>query len=281
MDKLKQWWLNDLPIGVKLAFLVLLANAFPAVSILMILPRRTETLFVWTIKPVINARLMGVMYANALILIALGVPQPNWARVRIIIAQITVFSLTATALTFVYLKPFLAHPWFHLAFWLTMYLALCIVAPYVLITQEQKQGGSRPVQVPLNSVTRLLAGGFMIISFVCGLGLLFAVGTVNQVWPWTLPPLVGGLIGVLFVSQAAAYGWALWDGDWLRIRPVFIQAPPTGLLFILIALLHPGDLRLSARGGLALYYGLASFVLVASLGVILSYRSAEIGMSRA
>jgi hypothetical protein len=69
LDKLRQWWSNDLPIEAKLAFLVLLANAAPAISILMIFPGRTEHLFVWTIKPVINARLMGVMYANALILI--------------------------------------------------------------------------------------------------------------------------------------------------------------------------------------------------------------------
>ena len=194
MDKLRQWWCNELPMGVKLAFLVLLANAAPAISILMVFQGRTETLFVWTIKPFINARLMGVMYANALILITIGVLQPNWARVRIIMVQITVFSFVATALTFVYLKPFLAHPWFHLAFWLTMYLALCIVAPYVFVTQERAQGGRMPIRIPLSSAARLLAGAFLLVSLICGLGLLFRVDIVNQVWPWKLPPLVGGLI---------------------------------------------------------------------------------------
>ncbi len=275
MDKLRQWWSNDLPIGVKLAFLVLLANAAPAISILMILPGRTEQLFVWTIKPVINARLMGVMYANALILIAIGVFQPSWARVRIIIVEITVFSFTATALTFVYLKPFLDHPWFHLAFWLIMYLALCVVAPYVLVSQEKKHGGRLPVQIPLSSAARLLAGAFLLVCLICGLGLLFQVDTVNQVWPWKLPPLVGGLIGVLFTSQVAAYAWALWDGDWLRVRPIFWQASPTGLLFILLALLHPADLRSDAGSALILYYAIAGLVVLSSLGVILSYRNVE------
>ena len=275
MDRLRQWWLNDLPIGVKLALLVLLANAGPAISILMTFPGRTETLFVWTIEPFINARLMGVMYANALILIGMGVLQPSWARVRIIMAQITVFSFTATALTFVYLKPFLAHPWFHLAFWLTVYLALCVVAPFVFVTQERKRGGRLPVRIPLSTATRLLAGASLLICLVCGLGLLFQVDTVNQVWPWTLPPLVGGLIGVLFTSQIAAYAWALWDGDWMRIRPVFWQVPPTALLFILLPLLHPADLRPDAGPALALYYAIAGLLMLSSLGVILSYRSAE------
>ena len=114
-----------------------------------------------------------------------------------------------------------------------------------------------------------------LISLVCALGLYFSIDTVNQVWPWKLPPLVGGLIGVLFTTHAAAYAWALWDGDWLRVRPIFWQAPPTGLLFILLPLLHPGDLRPYAGDALILYYAVAGFVMLSSLGIILSYRATE------
>ena len=87
--------------------------------------------------------------------------------------------------------------------------------------------------------------------------------------------LVGGLIGVLFTTHAAAYAWALWDGDWLRVRPIFWQAPPTGLLFILLPLLHPGDLRPYVGNALALYYAVAGLVVLSSLGIILSYRATE------
>lgn len=275
MNKLKQWWFNDLPKGVKFVFLVLLANAVPAIIILMTLPTMTEDLFVWTIKPVINARLMGVMYANALILIVFGVFQTSWARVRIIMVVITLFSIFATLLTFVYLKPFLAHPWFHLTYWLGMYLVLFFAAPYVFITQEKKYGGRLPVEFPLNNGARLLASILILFSLVCALGLLFQVDTVNQVWPWKLPPLVGGLIGVLFATHTAAYAWALWDGDWLRSRPIFWQAPLTALLFILLPLFHPTDLYPDAATSLTLYYILAGFVLLSGLGLILSYRTAE------
>lgn len=275
MDRFRHWWFNDLSIGVKIVFLVLLANAVPAIIILMSIPGMTEDFFVWTVTPVINARLMGVMYANALILVGIGVFQTSWARVRIIIVVITLFSILATVLTFFYLKPFLAHPWFHLTYWLGMYLVLFFAAPYVFVTQEKRDGGRLPVQIPLNNAARLLAGVFLLISLVCGLGLLFRVNTVNQVWPWKLPPLVGGLIGVLFMTHTAAYLWALWDGDWLRIRPMFWQAPPTGLLFILLPLLHPADLRPDAGTALALYYALAGAAVLLSLGIILSYRAAE------
>jgi hypothetical protein len=87
--------------------------------------------------------------------------------------------------------------------------------------------------------------------------------------------LVGGLIGVLFTTHAAAYAWALWDGDWLRTRPIFWQAPPTGLFFILLPLLHSGDLRPYAGNALTLYYVVAALAVLSSLGIILSYRSTE------
>ena len=188
---------------------------------------------------------------------------------------ITLFSVLATLLTFFFLKPFLAHPWYHLTYWLVMYLVLFFSAPIVFVTQERKHGGRLPIQIPLKNSARLVAGALLLISLVCGLGLIFQVDTVNKFWPWALTPLVAGLIGVLFITHTAAYGWALWDGDWLRVRPMFWQAPITGLLFILLLLLHSNDLRPDAGASLALYYILLGFVVLSTLAIILSYRSVE------
>ena len=275
MNRIRQWWFNDLSKEIKFVFLALLANALPAIIILMTLPNMTESLFVWTIKPTINARLMGVMYANALLLVGIGAIQTNWPRVRIVMVVIVLFSIMATLLTFVYLKPFLAHPWYHLTYWLGMYFVLFISAPYVFVTQERKHGGRLPVRIPLSGATRVVAGALLLISLVSSLALLFRVDLVNQVWPWNLPPLVGGLIGVLMFTHAAAYAWALWDGDWLRVRPMFWQAPVTGLLFVLLPLLHRSGLHPGVGNNLTWYYALAGLAVLSSLGVILSYRSAE------
>lgn len=275
MDKLKTWWNNDLSKWAKFVFLALLANGLPAFLILMSVPNLTDILFVWTVKPAINARLMGVMYGNALLLVGFGVFQTSWARIRINMVVITLFSILATLLTFVYLKPFLEHPWFHLAYWLGMYLVLFFSAPYVFITHERKHGGRLPVGIPLNLAARAVAAVSLVASLVCGLGLLFAVATVNQVWPWALTPLVGGLIGVLFITHTAAWAWALWDGDWLRVRPMFWQAPPTALLLMLLPILHAGELRPDAGMSLPLFFAAAGLVLLATLGVILSYRAKE------
>jgi hypothetical protein len=260
---------------------VLLANGLPAFIILMSVPDMTEVLFVWTIKPEINARLIGVMYSNALLLVGFSAFQTKWEHVRVNMVVITLFSILATVLTFFYLKPFLAHPWYHLAYWLTMYIVLFFAAPYVFVTHERKYGGRLPIQIPMNVGARIVAGISLLVSLICGLGLLFNVDLVNQFWPWTLPPLVGGLIGVLFITHTAAYAWTLWDGDWLRVRPMFWQAPLTGLLLILLPLIHSADLRPDAGIALALYYFLSGYAVLSNLGVILGYRAAEKEFSNA
>ena len=274
-NKIEQWWDNDQSKMVKFVFLVLLANAVPAFFILMSSPGMTKTLFIWTVKPEINARLVGVMYSNALILVIIGIFQISWARVRIVMVVITLFSILATLLTFFYLDPFLKHPWFHLAYWLGMYFVLFFAAPYVFATHERKSGGRLPVQIPLNAAARGLAFISLVVSLVCGVLLLFDVDTVNEHLPWTLPPLVGGLIGVLFVTHTAAHAWGLWDGDWLRVRPMFWQAPPTALLFIMLPLAHGNDLRPDTDTARTVYYAVFGLVILLNLGIILSYRAAE------
>ena len=272
---IKQWWHNKLSKGVKIVLLALLVNGLPAFIILMSVPDMTESLFVWTINPEINARLIGVMYSNAMLLVGFSAFQTKWENVRINLVVITLFSIFATVLTFFYLKPFLAHPWYHLAFWLSMYLILFFASPYVFLTHEKKFGGKLPIKLPLSIGARAVAGVSLLFSLVCGLGLIFNIELVNQYWPWTMPPLVGGLIGVLFTTHAAAYAWALWDGDWLRVRPIFWQALPTGLFFILLPLIHPTDLRPGAGYALNLYYAIAGFSVLANLGIMLGYRAVE------
>jgi len=275
MNTVKKWWKNDLSIGVKIVLLALLVNGLPAFLILMLLPNQTEILFVWTIKPAINARLIGAMYFNAMLLVGFSAFQTKWERVRINLVVITLFSIFATVLTFFYLKPFLAHPWYHLAFWLTMYLILFFAAPYVFITHEKNHGGKLPVETPLTFGAKLVLGISMIISLGSGLGLLFNIDLVNQFWPWKLPPLVGGLIGVLFVTHAVAYSWALWDRDWIRSRPIFWQAPITGIIFMLLPLTHPADLRPDAGISLTYYYLISGFFILAFGLIIFGYNRAK------
>ncbi len=275
MTRLKAWWNNELSKGVKIVLLTLLANGLPAFIILMSMPDKTDILFVWTIKPEINARLVGVMYSNALLLVAFSAFQTKWGKVRVNMVVITLFSVFATLLTFFYLKPFLAHPWFHLAYWLIMYLILFFAAPYVFWTHEKEHGGKLPIQLPLGIGAKLVASISILLSAFAGINLLFNIETVNQYFPWNLPPLVGGLIGVLFTTHVAAYLWALWDGDWMRVRSFFWQAPALGFLLALLPMIHPHDLIPERVANLNFFYLFTGSISLPHLLIILKYREQE------
>lgn len=275
METVQAWWANDLPKPIKFVFLVLLANGLPAFIILMTIPHMTETMFVWTVNPPASARLLGVMYFNALLLVGFGAIQHSWANVRINMVVITLFSIMATLLTFVYLKPFLAHPWFHLAYWLSMYIILFFAAPYVFYTQERKSGGKLPVTLPLNTLARIILVASAISSAVFGYFFLFSIDAVNMIWPWNIAPLVGGLIGVLMVTHAVAYTWALWDGDWFRIRSICWQAAVTYPMLILLFVIHWGDIDTEMTNRALFVISIALVYTIAHGALILMYRPQE------
>jgi hypothetical protein len=226
---------------VRAVYLVLLANGLPAFVLLSAAPDSTDSLFVWTVQPPASAHLLAAMYGNALVLVALGFRQPDWARQRVTLAVIAPFSLLATAVTLATLDPFLKHAWYHLAYWLTMYLLLCVLAPVTFVVNERRAGGRLPVSVRLGSARRGLLSVTAIGLLVTAVLLLVDTSAVSKAWPWALTPLVGRLIGVWMMSLALGYAWVLWDGDAVRGRPLLLAGAPTALLLVLAAALHPGD----------------------------------------
>ena len=247
------------------AFLVV--NAVAAVASLVLAPG-SEDWFTWTIVPDASARLLAVMYANAVILGVVALRQPDWAHARVVVVLITLFALAATVMTLFSLDPFLAHPWYHLAYWLTGYAVLVVTAPVVLVWQERAHGGRLPVEVPLTAVQRVTGALAAAAMGIAGVAALVSPAAFSDAWPWEVAPLTARLLGVWLSAFAAAYVWALWDGDRRRVRPLYVAAPVTGVLLALVPLLHTGDLRDDAGGALVLYYALAVLVAAPGAGLL-------------
>jgi hypothetical protein len=265
--RVRDWWRSGQDPWVKFVELFLVANAVAAVMSLGLAPG-SEDWFTWTVVPDAGARLLAVMYANAVVLGIVALRQPDWAHARVIFVLITVFALAATVMTFFHLEPFRAHPWYHLAYWLGGYAVLVLTAPVVFVMQERRHGGTLPVDEPLTRLRRATGAVAAAGMGAASLALLVSPARFSDVWPWDVAPLTGRLIGVWLGAFAIAYVWALWDGDWGRVRPLYFAAPITGLLLALVPLGHPGDVRPSAAGELAVYYALALAVAAPGLGLL-------------
>jgi hypothetical protein len=268
-QRLNIHWGTDQSPWVTFIQLFLGANALAAVISLLLAPGSDEW-FTWTIGTDASARALAVMYANALILAVVALRRPDWASARVVMVLITVFALAATALTLFHLDPFLEHPWYHLVYWLGGYAVLVATAPAVLLLQERAHGGRLPVVVPLSRLQRATAAVAALAMGAVALVLILAPSALDGLWPWELSPLVAGLLGVWLGAFAAAYAWALWDGDWSRCRPLFVAAPLTGLLLALVPVTHAGDLHGGDTGGLVAYYALAAIVAAPGLGLVRS-----------
>jgi hypothetical protein len=272
IESVAEWWRSGVSRPVKFVYLVLLANGLPAFLILTFAPGNTDDLFVWTIKPDASAQLLGVMYGNALLLVAIGLLQPGWGRARITVVLIAFFSVAATIVTLFNLDPFLKHPWIHLTYWLTMYTILLFAAPIVFVVEERRHGGRLPVEVPSSRPARGIAACCVAALGAAGLALLVSTSFMSDLWPWNLTPLVGRILGVWFCALAVAYAWALWDGDSVRTKPIFVQGVVTGPALAIVPLLHRPDLKDDVAAELVLYLALAGLLAASGLVGVLEGR---------
>jgi hypothetical protein len=210
--------------------LVLLLNALPAFVVLTVFAGRTEDLFVWTVKPEASARLLAAMYGNAAALALLSLARRAWPDKRVAFVVFTLFSVAATAMTFVHVDPFLSHPRYIFAYWLANYFFLCIVTPSAFVLEERVHGGRLAVDKPLTAMSRTAGAAAALACLLVGAGMFAGPDFMASFWPWPLTPLVARIVGVWLTSLGAAFVWALWDGDAGRSRPIFAQGLPTAVL---------------------------------------------------
>jgi hypothetical protein len=232
---------------------ILVLNALPAFVNLMSIPDRTERWFVWTVKPDANARALGVMYGSACLLGLFGYAARTWLRQRATFVVVAPFAVAATIVTLVTLKPFRAHPWYELAYWLLMYSILFVLVPLTFVVNERAEGGRLPVEAPFAAAARAGVAALGALLLVAGIGLLFELSYATRLWPFAITPLVARILGVWLGCLGLAHLWAAWDGDRLRGRALLLSMPPTGALLTLVPLLHRDELRDRPAGALVAY----------------------------
>jgi hypothetical protein len=252
-----------------LVLVLLLVNALPAFVVLQVVPDRTKDWFVWTIQPVANARVLGVMYGNAFLLAAVAWLAPTWPRLRVTMAVVVPFSVAATIVTLVTLEPFRKHPWYELAYWLVNYGILFVAAPLAAVLEERRSGGRVPPEVPMSSAARVGAAVVAAGLLVYGVSLLFELSVVSSLWPFAITPLVSRILGVWLASLGIAHAFVTWDGDRLRALPLLVASPVTGVLLALVPLIHRDDVRPASTTAVTLYLALcAGLVAVGVVGAL-------------
>jgi hypothetical protein len=191
---------------------------------LNLFPDDTAHYFAWTLAVPLSAGTLGVGYVTAMPSAVWSLRIQEWDRVRIL----PVAGLVLTF--FIMIASFRDLSLFHLDegatvarvqawIWMVAYLALPPLNLAAWVLQDRAAGGNPlPRGLPLSGFTRGVMAVHAAVYTVLGLAMVFAIGTVDNWWPWPLTRLSGGAIGAWVLTLAAALWWSLRDGDWRRVR---------------------------------------------------------------
>ncbi|GAA4287979.1 hypothetical protein [Georgenia daeguensis] len=221
-----------------------------AVGALLVRAEHTAETFAWTIDPPATAAFLGGGYASGTVLVVLSLLGGSWARTRIPLVTILVFTALTLVATLVHLDRFhLAAdgslPRFAAWFWLAVYVVVPVGMAAALAVQERR-ALPPPRRRPLPAWLRALLAVEGLVLLGVGVALYLAPATAEVLWPWTLTPLTARAVG----SWLAAYGFAaallVRAGDLDLLRVPALAYAVLGVLQLMVAGRFAEDVRWQA-----------------------------------
>ena len=208
--------------AMRLLLLVASGLVFTVGISLNLLTTSTERFFAWTIQPPLTAAFLGGGYWAAFLLEYLSSRQRVWAKARLAVPAVLIFTTLTLILTLLHLERFhFSHPetlvrlgaWI----WLAVYAVVPPVMAVIWILQGRAPGGDPPRENPLPPALRWiisLQGSGMLLL---GAGLFLAPLPFAALWPWTLTALTGRAVGAWLVGLGVADLHAAWENDFTRL----------------------------------------------------------------
>ena len=232
---------------------------------------QTDRYFAWTVKPALTAAFLGASYWSSFFLEFLVSRERVWARGRVAVPGVLVFTTLTLIGTMVHRDRFHFNSPLVIAravtwFWLAIY-AIVPPAMFVLFARQLVIPGSDPPRrEPLPRWIRWIVGAEAAVMLPIGAVLFLAPQWAGRVWPWMLTPLTGRAVGAWLVGLGLVTARVIWEADFGRVRPVMITATIFGVLQFVALMRYPGDMQWRSPAALAYLLLLLSFLAVGTTG---------------
>jgi hypothetical protein len=238
---------------------------------LYLLSDQTDTFFAWTIHPPLTAAALGAGYWASFVLELLSARERLWARTRVAVPAVLLFSTLTLAITLVHADRFHFHSpplvtragtWG----WLVVYVSVPIAMSWLLVAQLRRARPDPARVAPLAAWARIVLAVQAAVMLAVGVVMLLVPTVVLGAWPWALTPLTCRAIGAWAVGIGTIAAHAAWENDWWRLRPMMLSYTMLGVLQLTAVLRYPADLDWS-RAAAELYVGfLATILLLGGYG---------------
>lgn len=257
------------------AFLVFLAGL-----LLFVFPLRTADWFAWTVDPPMTAVFLGAAYWSSAVLEVAGARSAGWARAKLAVWPVFVFTTLTLGVTLLHLdrfhlspdQPFLARlaTWIWLAVYAGVPMAMLLVSRIQARSRQPAAASVAETPEPLPTGLRLLLSGIAAVLLLAGAALLILPAQAAALWPWTLTALTARAVGAWLVGLGWAAVYARTNGDARTVRPLGMSALAFALLQT-VALLWYGD-ALQWAGAPAIGFATALLAIGVAGGWILALR---------
>ena len=254
--------------------IILYVASFLVLSVglsLYLLSERTDTYFSWTINPPLTAAFLGAGYLSSFLTELLAARENIWARARIAVPGVLVFTILTSIVTFIHLDKFhfdspvfitQTGTWVWLIIYITVPIALAIL--WALQIRQPGTDPSRTATLPAWMLAILIVQGGIMLLF--GIAMLLFPELTIPIWPWKLSALKSRAIGAWGVGIGVIVLHAAWENDWERLWPMFTGYLTYGSLQAISLLRYPHMVDWSRFSALLYTLFIISILLTGAYG---------------
>lgn len=211
------------------AIIPFLLVAFP---ILYVWPHDTGRSFAWEIKPTMTPMVLGSAYLGGAYFFARVIWASRWHTVKSGFVAVALFASLLGIATIVHWDKFNHH---HIAFalWAGLYFTTPFLVAAVVLANSTRAVQRSADELLLTPLVRRVIGATGLLAAGVGIFLFLVPKWANTVWPWTLTPLTGRVLGAVFCLGVAGLGVFV-DPRWTTAR-LMLQTEVVMVFLILIA----------------------------------------------
>jgi hypothetical protein len=207
---------------------------FAAFILLYFFPNDTDTLFAWTIKPMMTPLLMGGGYISGSYFFVRLVAGGKWHWYTHGFLAITAFTWFMAIATFTHLSRFhQGHVTFYA--WLGLYVITPVLVPLLWLRNRGTDPGTPdPGDVIVPDTVRWISRVAGTSMLLIALFLLVLPDTAVSIWPWKLTQLTAQVVGGWFAIPAVVGILLSLDTRWSAWR-VLLESQVIALVLMLVA----------------------------------------------
>lgn len=243
-------------------------------SSLFFYTERTDRYFAWTIATPLTAAFLGAGYLSSAVFEWLAARERLWARARVTVSAVLVFTLLTLLVTLLHVDRFHFGPehafvtragtWL----WTLIYAAVPLILVLLLLAQRRSPGTDAPRARPLPVLLRTVIAVQAASLLALGAGLFLSPSGVSALWPWPLTPLTAQAVAAWLLGLGAGTAHVAWENDLDRVRPAAVSNVLMVALQFMALARYPGDITSVTK--VALYVAFLVGMLVVGVYVWLA-----------